>query len=98
MPFDLKNTRATYQHTIQKCLADQIGRNNHAYVDNITVLSKKNDNFIADLQETFNNLREVQDDAQPHEVCLQGAGRSAPRIHCLAPRNQGQPRKNQGNP
>jgi hypothetical protein len=57
MPFDLKNAGATYQRTMQKCLADQIGRNIHTYVDDITVMSKKQDNLIADLQETFNNLR-----------------------------------------
>jgi hypothetical protein len=42
---------------MQKCLADQIGRNIHAYVDDIAVMSKKQDDLIADLQETFNNLR-----------------------------------------
>jgi hypothetical protein len=39
------------------CLADQIGCNVHAYVDDIAVMSKKQDDLIADLQETFNNLR-----------------------------------------
>jgi hypothetical protein len=38
-------------------MADQIGRNIHAYVDDIAVMSKKQDDLIADLQETFNNLR-----------------------------------------
>jgi hypothetical protein len=38
-------------------MADQIRRNIHAYVDDIAVMSKKLDNLIADLQETFNNLR-----------------------------------------
>jgi hypothetical protein len=57
MPFGLKNAGATYQRTMQKCLADQIGCNIHAYVDDITVISKKQDDLIADLQETFNNLR-----------------------------------------
>jgi hypothetical protein len=42
---------------MQKCLADQIGRNIHAYVDDIAIMSKKQDDLIADLQETFNNLR-----------------------------------------
>jgi hypothetical protein len=41
MPFSLKNAGATYQHTMQKCLVDQIGRNIHAYVDDIAVMSKK---------------------------------------------------------
>jgi hypothetical protein len=57
MSFDLKNAGATYQRTMQKCLADQIGCNIHAYVDDIAVMSKKQDDLIADLQETFNNLR-----------------------------------------
>jgi hypothetical protein len=57
MPFGLKNAGATYQRTMQKCRADQIGRNIHAYMDNIAVMSKKKDDLIADLQETFNNLR-----------------------------------------
>jgi hypothetical protein len=57
MPFSLKNAGATYQRTMQKCLADQIRRNIHAYVDDIAVMSKKKDDLIADLQETFNNLR-----------------------------------------
>jgi hypothetical protein len=57
MPFGLKNAGATYQRTMQKCLADQIGRNIHTYVDDIAVISKKQEGLIADLQETFNNLR-----------------------------------------
>jgi hypothetical protein len=56
MPFGLKNAGATYR-TMQKCLANQIGRNIHAYVDDIAVMSKKQDDLIANLQETFNNLR-----------------------------------------
>jgi hypothetical protein len=57
MPFGLKNAGATYQCTTQKCMADQIGRNIHAYVDDIAVMSKRQDGLIADLQEAFNNLR-----------------------------------------
>jgi hypothetical protein len=57
MPVGLKNAGATYQRTMQMCLADQIGRNIHAHVDDIAVMSKKQDDLIADLQETFNNLR-----------------------------------------
>jgi hypothetical protein len=49
MLFDLKNAGATYQRTMQKCLVDQIGRNIHAYVDDIAVMSKKQDDLIADL-------------------------------------------------
>jgi hypothetical protein len=41
IPFGLKNAGATYQHTMQKCLAEQIGRNIHTYMDNIAIMSKK---------------------------------------------------------
>jgi hypothetical protein len=57
MSFGLKNAGATYQRTMQKCLVDQIGCNIHAYVADIVVMSKKQDDLIADLQETFSNLR-----------------------------------------
>ena len=57
MPFGLKNAGSTYQRCIQRCLHDQIGRNVHAYVDDIAVMSRKRGDLIVDLQETFDNLR-----------------------------------------
>src|SRR3954468_25010833 len=51
MPFGLKNTGATYQRTMQRCLHDQIVRNVHAYVDDIAVMSKKSNDLISDLKE-----------------------------------------------
>ncbi|KAK1662296.1 hypothetical protein QYE76_050455 [Lolium multiflorum] len=48
---------ATYQRTMQRCLKDQIGRNVHAYVDDIAVMTRKGSNLISDLTETFENLR-----------------------------------------
>jgi hypothetical protein len=57
MPFGMKNAGARYQRTMQKRLADQIGCNIHAYMDDIAVMSNKQDDLIAVLQETFNNLR-----------------------------------------
>ena len=55
--FGLKNAGATYQKAIQKCLQGQIGRNAEAYVDDVVIKTRSNDQFIADLQETFENLR-----------------------------------------
>ncbi|KAK1604843.1 hypothetical protein QYE76_028516 [Lolium multiflorum] len=57
MPFGLKNAGATYQRTMQRCLKDQIGRNVHAYVDDIAVMTRKGSDLISDLKETFDNLR-----------------------------------------
>ena len=41
---------------MQRFLHDQIGRNVHAYVDDIAVMSKKSNDLISDLKETFDNL------------------------------------------
>ena len=57
MTFSLKNAGATYQKAIQRCLRGQIGRNAEAYVDDVVIKTRSNDQFIADLQETFENLR-----------------------------------------
>ena len=42
---------------MQNCLHNQIGRNVHAYVDDIVVKSRKKETLIDDLKETFGNLR-----------------------------------------
>jgi hypothetical protein len=60
MTFGLKNVGATYQKAIQKCLKTQIGKNVEAYVDDVVVKTTEEDKLIADLTETFANLRELQ--------------------------------------
>jgi hypothetical protein len=57
MPFGLKNAGATYQRTMQRCLQEQIGRNVHAYVDDVVVKTKQSGKLLDDLKETFANLR-----------------------------------------
>jgi hypothetical protein len=57
MTFSLKNMGATYQKAIQKCLQGQIGCNAEAYVDDVVIKTRSNDQFIADLAEIFENLR-----------------------------------------
>ena len=57
MPFGLKNAGATYHRCMQNCLAKQIGKNVHVYVDDIAVMTKAKDNLLDDLRETFANLR-----------------------------------------
>src|SRR4051794_13358763 len=57
MPFGLKNAGATNHRTMQKCVNEQIGRNVHAYVDDIAVMTKKSSDLISDLRETFDSLR-----------------------------------------
>jgi hypothetical protein len=60
MSFRLKNAGATYQRAIQLCLADQLHRNVEAYVDDVVIKTRSLDEFIADLEETFNSLRRFQ--------------------------------------
>jgi hypothetical protein len=60
MTFGLKNAGATYQKAIQKCLKTQIGKNVEAYVDDVVAKTTEEDKLIADLIETFANIREFQ--------------------------------------
>jgi hypothetical protein len=56
MPFGLKNTRATYQQTMQNCLGSQIGCNIQVYIDDMVITIRKEESLISDLVETFDNL------------------------------------------
>ena len=56
MLFGLKNAGAMYQHCMLKCFRDLIGRTIEAYMDDIMVKSKRADQVIADLEQTFMKL------------------------------------------
>ena len=71
MSFGLKNTRATYQRAIQMCLDQQINCNVEAYIDDVVVKSKTTDNLIADLEETFINLKRYRWKLNPSK-CIFG--------------------------
>ncbi|GKV02751.1 hypothetical protein SLEP1_g15146 [Rubroshorea leprosula] len=57
MPFNLKNAGATYQKMVAIVFRAQIGRNLEVYVNDIVVKSLKVEDHLADLDETFNNLK-----------------------------------------
>src|SRR5579883_2128597 len=71
MSFGLKNTGATYQWAIQLCLMNKIGHNIEAYVDDVVVKTKKPDDLVADLAETFGSLREYRWKLNPKK-CIFG--------------------------
>ena len=56
MPFGLKNTGATYQRLMNKMFVHQIGRNVKVYVDDVLVKSIRENDYLSDLQETFDTL------------------------------------------
>ncbi|XP_065023219.1 uncharacterized protein LOC135649050 [Musa acuminata AAA Group] len=57
MPFGLKNAGATYQRTVNKMFAHQIGRNIEVYMDDMIVKSQEAGTHLADLAEAFTTLR-----------------------------------------
>ena len=57
MPFSLKNAGATYQRLMNKMFAKQIRRNVQVYVDDMLVKSRREEDHLEDLKETFNTLR-----------------------------------------
>jgi len=52
----LRNVSTTLVKMTSTILHDQIGKNLLTYVDDIVVKSKKREDHIKDLQETFSNL------------------------------------------
>jgi hypothetical protein len=55
----LKNAGESFSKMTAKVLHSQIGRNVMTYVDDIIVKSTKQENHIADLQETFSNFKQA---------------------------------------
>jgi hypothetical protein len=71
MPKGLKNAGGSFSRMTAKVLCSQIGRNVLTYVDVIIVKSTKQENHIADLQETVTNFRKAGLKLNP-EKCVFG--------------------------
>ena len=56
MSFSLKNAGVTYQRLMNKMFAQQIGRNVQVYVNNMLVKSRREEDHLEDLRETFDTL------------------------------------------
>ncbi|GJZ73307.1 reverse transcriptase domain-containing protein [Tanacetum coccineum] len=59
MPFGLKNAGATYQRLVDSTFQSQIGRNLEAYVDDMVIKSRDEKMLLADISETFDNLKKI---------------------------------------
>jgi hypothetical protein len=71
MPEGLKNAGGSFSRMTAKVLHSQIGRNVLTYVDDIIVKSTKQENHIADLQETFANFRQAGLKLNPEKCVLE---------------------------
>jgi hypothetical protein len=56
----LKNVGSTFSHLTKTVLVSQVGRNIFTYVDDIVVASKNKEDHLADLAETFANMRDAR--------------------------------------
>ena len=74
MPEGLRNIGCTFNRTISAVLDTQLDRNISAYVDDDVVQSKKREDHIPDLRETFANLRKHGLKLNP-EKCVFGVRR-----------------------
>ncbi|KAL0292281.1 UNVERIFIED_CONTAM: hypothetical protein Sradi_6995600 [Sesamum radiatum] len=74
MPFGLKNAGATYQRLVDKIFRSQIGRNVKVYVDDMSVKSKKAEDHIANLEETFGVLRKYKLKLNPAKCAFRVQG------------------------
>jgi hypothetical protein len=74
MPEGLKNAGSTFSRLTQSILKDQVDQNIFIYVDDIIVTSKSKADHLADLVETFANMREARLRLDP-EKCVFGIQR-----------------------
>jgi hypothetical protein len=70
MAFRLKNEGATYQKCVHTVLEGQIRWNVEAYIDDIVVKSKKHEDLLDDLKETFDNLCKFKMLFNPKKMCF----------------------------
>ena len=70
MSFGLKNAGATYQRLVNQMFKEQIGRNVEVYVDDMLVKSKKEEDHLDDLRETFNTLKQYHMKLNPSKCAF----------------------------
>ncbi|GJQ99866.1 reverse transcriptase domain-containing protein [Tanacetum coccineum] len=70
MSFGLKNAWATYQRLVDSAFQAQLGQNLEAYVDDMVIKIKMEQEMIADIVETFDNLRKVNMKLNPKKCSL----------------------------
>jgi hypothetical protein len=75
MPEGLKNAGGSFSRMTSKVLSSHISRNILTYIDDIIVKSTKQENHIADLQETFANFIKAGLKQNPEKCVFGGEGK-----------------------
>jgi hypothetical protein len=71
MPKGLQNAGSTFSRLTKKVLENQVGHNIFTYINNIVVASKSKEDHLADLAETFANMRDARLQLNPKK-CVFG--------------------------
>nr|GEY45538.1 reverse transcriptase domain-containing protein [Tanacetum cinerariifolium] len=71
MPFELKNTGATYKRVVDKVFERYIVRKMEAYVDDMVIKSMNEADIITDIHETFERLRQINMKLNPKNALLE---------------------------
>ena len=87
MSFGLKNAGATYQRLMNKMFTQQIERNVQVYVDYMLVKSRREEDHLEDLRETFNTLRSYNMKLNPRKCSFRVTAGKIPRIHGVLERH-----------
>ena len=86
MPFRLKNAGATYQRLMNRMFTPQIGRNVQVYVDDILVKSRREEDHLKDIKETFDTRRSYNMRLNPGMRLRSNDGKVS-RVHGVAKGN-----------
>ena len=70
MPFELKNAGTTCQRLMNRMFASQIRRNVQVYVDDMLVKSRREEDQLEDLRETFDTLRSYNMKLNPRKCAF----------------------------
>ena len=84
MPFGLRNAGATYQRVMDRVFEKQVGRNMEAYVDDMVIKSKVDEDFLRDVAETLGQLRKSGLKLNPQK-CTFGAQEGKFLGHIITP-------------
>ncbi|XP_021990933.1 uncharacterized protein LOC110887663 [Helianthus annuus] len=59
MPFGLRNAGATYQRVMDRVFGEDIGKTVEVYMDDLVIMSQEEETMLANIQCTFDSLRNV---------------------------------------